>query len=336
MNAPSSYDAIVVGGGINGLVAAAYLAKARKKVLLLEGKDLLGGRSVRMDLSERFETGFAAPTLYALDPLVAGELKLSRFGFRLTGRELSLVGPRGGMSQIVLSRNVHDTAAALRSHSNADAAAWPRFRAKLFEMARAMRPLWWEAQGSLPDGSIGREIEEVRRMGASAWLDTWFESDALKAALGFDATVDGMSIAEPGSAMALLWRAAQEVSGLQGATMVPMGGLASLAEALAAAAQASGAELRTGAAVQAVVLHEDRMAGVRLHTGETCFAPVVLSALSARRTIRDLLPPGVLGFSEAVSRERSASLAEAVALVVLVNPPAIEGAPLTSRFITAE
>lgn len=336
MSAPVSYDAIVIGGGMNGLAAAAYLARARKKVLLLEKRDGLGGRCAPVDLGEGFSASRAAPVLYALDPRLLGDLRLSRFGFRPAGRELPLVGLRGGAKQIVLSRNVYGTAASILPHSSTDAAAWPRFRAKLFEMARAMRPLWWEAHAPPLDGDIREDIARILSAGASAWLDSWFKSEALKAALCFDATAGGLSLAEPGSAMALLWRAAQEMSGLQGAAMIPAGGLPALAAALVAAVQDAGGELRTGASVEEIILDEDRAAGVRLRSGEVCFAPVVLSAVSRHRTFYDLLPPGVLGLSHAASSDRPSPLAQAHVLVVLANAPSIGGAPLASRFIVAE
>jgi phytoene dehydrogenase-like protein len=173
-------------------------------------------------------------------------------------------------------------------------------------------------------------------MGASAWLDTWFESEALKAALCFDATAGGWSIAEPGSAMTLLWRAAQEMSGLQGATMIPGGGVPKLADALVAAAQDAGCELRTGACVKEIILDRDRVAGVHLLSGESCFAPVVLSAVSRHRMLCDLLPPGALGLSRAVSSARASSLIAAHVLAVLANIPSMGAVPPASRFIVAE
>jgi len=336
MTAPASHDAIVLGGGVNGLVAAAYLAKARKRVLLLEEEEQLGGRCVRIDLGEGFSVSAAGPALHALDPQLVSELKLSRHGLRFAGREMSLVGLRTGAKPLVLSRNVHDTAASILPHSRADAAAWPRFRKKLLELSRALRPLWWDAEAPPLEGHVREEIDRIKWMGVSAWLDTWFESESLKAALCFDATAGGLSIIEPASAIALLWHAAQEMSGLQGATMLPMGGLPALVSALAAAAQDAGAELRTGAPLESIVLDEDRVAGVRLQSGETCFAPAVLSVLPLARMARDLLPPGALGLSGVNTGHRGASLAEAHVLMVLANAPSLGSAAPASRFITTE
>jgi phytoene dehydrogenase-like protein len=335
VSAPSSYDAIVIGGDVNGLAAAAYLARARKKVLVLEKRDWPGGRFARAELGEGLSTSMAVPMLYALDPQLVDDLRLSRFGFRPTGRELPLVCLRGGAKQIVLSRNVHDTAASIVPHSRADAAAWPLFRAKLFELARIMRPLWWGTQPSLPEGA-SQQIERIECMGASAWLDTWFESEALKTMLCFEATADGLSVAEPGSAMALIWRAAQEMSGLQGATMMPKGGLRALAGALAAAVQEAKGDFRTGASVEEIILDQGRAAGVRLHSGETCLAPIVLSAISSQHTASALLPPAAMGLSQAAWPRRTSPLAQARVLAVMTNMPAISTASLAGRVIVAE
>jgi phytoene dehydrogenase-like protein len=336
MNSPASYDAIVIGGGVSGLVAAAYLAKMRKKVVLLEEKRRLGGLCGPANPGSEFPASVAAQILYALDPQVVRDLNLLRRGLRFAGRELSSVGLRSDGKHIVFSRNVHDTVASILPHSSADAAAWPHFRNKLFDLARALRPLWWEAHGALPDGAAGREIERIACMGASAWLDTWFESEALKAALCFDAMAGGLSIAEPGSALSLLWRAAQEILGLQGAVVIPVGGLPALAGILVSVAEAAGCDLRTDVGVAGIVVEENRVAGVRLRSGESCFAPLVFSTIGLDRTVHELLPPGMLGFAHAAALHPTSPLAEARVVVTLRNKPPLGMASLANRFVMVE
>jgi phytoene dehydrogenase-like protein len=336
MSAPSSYDAIVIGGGVSGLVAASYFAKARKKVLLLEEKDWLGGRCARASSGDGPAISTGPQTLHALDPLVVRDLNLLRRGLRFAGRELPLVGVRADGKPIILSRNIHDTAASILPHSSADAAQWPRFRNELFELARAMRPLWWESRGALPEDVKKPKIERIARMGASAWLDTWFESEVLKAALCFDATAGGLSLAEPGSALSLLWRAAQEMSGLQNAVVVPAGGMTAFVEILVAAAKDAGCDLRTGAEVVAIILDDNRVAGVRLHSGESCFAPVVFSTAGLNHTASGLLPPGAFGFARSADLCRISPLAEARVTLVLSNKPQLGAVPSACRFVVAE
>lgn len=338
MTAPRSYDAIVIGGGASGLVAAAYLARAGKKTLLLEARDKLGGLCAAANLGAGFSGAIGVQTLYALDPLVARELKLPKNGLRFASRDLALTGLRRDGKHIVISKDMHDTASSIAAHSQRDADAWPLFRKELFELARAMRPLWWEARGTLPDGVEGRKIERIARMGASAWLDSWFESEALKAALCFDSAAGGISILEPGSALSLVWRAAQEMSGLQGAVTIPQDGPVSLVEALMSAARGAGCELRTGALVDRVILDSDCAAGVQMQSGETCFAPFVFSALSSCRAFSQLVPPGALGVAVAEVSRRVSPLAEARMLVTLRRAPQIASDAIlpASRFVLAE
>jgi phytoene dehydrogenase-like protein len=339
MSAHRSYDAIVIGGGTSGLVAAAYLGKAGKKVLLLEAQDKFGGRCAPANLGDGFSAARGAQTLYALDPFVVHELKLARRGLRFEGRELALTALRNDGKHIVFSRDAHDTASSIAVHSQQDAEAWPRFRKELFDLARAMRPLWWESRGALPSGAEKQKLDRIARMGAVAWLDTWFESEALKAALCFDAADAGLSVLEPGSALALVWRAAQELSGLQGAVAIPQGGLTALTDALISAAKEAGCELRTGTRAERLVLDEGRIAGVQIQSGETCFAPIVLSAIPRRQLLSKLLPPAALGIArQSAATRQASSLAQAGVLVALRSATSFGGVavPPASRFILAE
>ena len=337
MNAARSDDAIVIGGGTSGLVAAAYLAKAGKKVLLLEARDKLGGLCAPSNLSEGLSSAIGVHTLYALDPLVVRELKLPKNGLRFASRELALTGLRREGKHIVISRDMHDTASSIALHSQRDAETWPLFRKELFELARAMRPLWWEACGAFPTGIEGQRIERVARMGAGAWLDSWFESEALKATLCFDSTAGGTSVLEPGSALSLIWRAAQEMSGLQGAVAIPRGGPVALVEALTSAARGAGCELRTSSQVGRVILDGGRVAGVQMQSGETCFAPLVFSAISLH-AFSPLLPPAALGVAHMEASGRISPLAEARVVMILRKLPQIAGDTTLAagRFILAE
>jgi phytoene dehydrogenase-like protein len=336
MSTPSSYDAIVVGGGVSGLVAAAYLAKARKRVLVLEEADRIGGRCAPVAFNDGLSISPAGFALHALDPRVVHDLGLSRRGLRFAGRELPLVSLRADGKHIVLSRNVHDTAASILPHSGPDAAAWPRYRNKLFELARAMRPFWCEDDCALPGGATGKEIDRIASTGAFPWLDTWFESEALKAALCFDGTAGGPSLAEPGSALSLVWRASQEMSGLQSAVVIPMGGLQVLLSILAAVAKEAGCELRTNAGAASLILDENRTAGVRLNSGESCFAPLVFSTVGLSRTMSELLPPGIAGFARASAFDPISPLAEAHVVAKLNTRPQLGIAHPASRFVVAE
>ena len=190
--------AIVIGGSVGGLVAAAYLARGGMRVTLLEARNLLGGEVENSRLADGFSAPLIAHTFYALDPRMVRELELHKHGLRFVERDMPLVALRPGGRHIVIAREPHVARTAIASHAPADADAYLRFRREAMAMARRLRPLW---TGVLPDGAAtpeaasqalklspahSRELEALSRMSASAYLDRWFESDALKTALALD------------------------------------------------------------------------------------------------------------------------------------------------------
>ncbi|HEX4295040.1 MAG TPA: FAD-dependent oxidoreductase [Rhizomicrobium sp.] len=307
-------DAIVIGGGMGGLTAAAYLRQTGASVVLLEADEMLGGACRR------------AETFHALDPRMVKDLGLARHGLKFALRDMALVALRQDGRNLVLGRDPHDAARAIAAHSPADAAAYRCYQSELFALARAMRPWWWD-DAAEPHGLPAR----VEAASAQAFLASYFESDALRAALAFDVP----SPLEPGSALALVWRAAQEMCGSQGAVAAPQGGGAALADALIAAAKDMGVEFRAKARVARLVLDGDAVAGAELDSGETIFAPAVLSSLSRRETLLDLAPAASAGFAQTQKLMRAApAQKETTAVFTLNAEPAL--APSGARFVVAE
>ena len=329
-------QAIVIGGGVAGLVAAAYLARAGKKVILLEAQDQPGGFAAVTSFGEGFSASTGAQTLYALDPQVLADLKLARHGLKFAARDMALVGLDGNGKHIVLQRDVHATTANIAVHSVHDARAWPHFRRELFALARALRPLWFGESGT-PEGGMQRRITRLANTGAMAWLESWFESDLLKATLCFDALDGGLSPLEPGSALTLAWHAAQEVCGLQGAIALASGG--TLVESLVTVARNFGVNIQTSAPVVALLSDSGNATGVRLESGETHAAPQILSSLPRDEVLRTMLPPLAAGVAQA-TRHVSGARATGSARLLLAfrDPPRFSGsAPLpVARFILAE
>jgi phytoene dehydrogenase-like protein len=323
MSAP--YDAIVIGAGVNGLAAASYLAMAGKRVVVLEARDIAGGQAA------------TAQTIYALDPAVVRELRLARRGLKFAVRDMPLVGLRSDGKHLVLSRDSYASARSLAVHAPSDAKAWSEFRREWFALARAMRSLWWRAGSREPSTVLeDPRVRRLARMGTSAWLDGWFESDAARATLGFDA--HALSPLAAGSALLLVWRAAQEVSGLQGATAVPRAGRA--VEAFVSRARVAGVETRTRAVVSDILVDRDgAVTGVALLSGEVVAARLVLSSLSRRRSLSYPSPNAALGFGERIAIEGEPNGVQTARITLeLGAAPVIAGSPVPAkgRFIVAD
>lgn len=336
MSGPS-YDAIVIGGGVSGLAAAAYLARSRKRAVLLEASDVLGGLRRNAALGDGVQIPFAAHALYALDPRVVKDLKLARYGLKFAARDIPLAMLRSDGKHLILNSGARDSARSIALQSRADAEVWPRFRQELSALARAMRSLWWSDEPPRLGPNQQATLERLSRSGALAWLDTWFESDVLKAALLFDATAQSLSPNEPGSALTLVWRAAQEMCDLQGAVAFPLGGPGALVDALALAARAAGADLRTRVPVVRLMVGAGAISGVELDN-ETLSASRVFSTLPPADTFA-LAPAAAAGFAHArdltADRARTGEAKVTFALSELPTPGGV-AVPLGSRFIFAD
>jgi phytoene dehydrogenase-like protein len=305
----AAYDAIIVGGGHNGLVCAAYLARAGRKVLVLERRERIGGAAFTEEVFPGFKFSVFSYVVSLLRPEIIRDLELPRHGLHILPLESTLTPLPNG--DYLAQWNDHDqNRRELARHSLRDAEAYDEFGLMLHQMARAVKPLLAMAPPDPTSLGFGelfgmkRLAEHFRALGArrfnqltklltmssAEFLDEWFETEALKAtksASGIIGTLLGPR--SPGTAYVLLHHYMGELDGVFRAWGFAKGGNGSVSAAIAAAAQAAGAEIRCNASVQKVLVSYGKARGVVLENGEEIRARLVVSAADPRRTFLGLV-----------------------------------------------
>src|SRR5262245_2133409 len=306
---PPPYDASLVGGGHNGLVAAAYLARAGKRVVVLERRERVGGAAMSEQIFPGFTFSVFSYVVSLLRPEIIRDLDLPRHGLHILPLESTLTPLPGG--DYLAQWNDHDqNRRELARHSPRDAEAYDEFGRLMHLMARAVKPILGMvppdpaslAPGDLAGmwrlGSYFRGLGSARfhtlhkplTMSAADYLDEWFETPALKgtkSASGIIGTLLGPR--SPGTAYVLLHHYMGELDGVFRAWGFAKGGNGSVSAAIAAAARAAGAEIRTEAPVAHVLVESGRATGVALANGDELRASLVLSNADPRRTFLELV-----------------------------------------------
>jgi phytoene dehydrogenase-like protein len=305
------YDAVIVGGGHNGLVCAAYLARAGKRVVVLERRERVGGAAMSEEVFPGFRFSVFSYVVSLLRPEIIRDLDLPRHGLHILPLESTLTPLGASAGEYLAQWNDHDqNRRELARHSLRDAEAYDEFGLLLHQMARLIKPMLRMAPPD-PASLHPRELLDLLKLGAyfrklgkkdfdalwklltmssADYLDEWFETEALKAtksASGIIGTLLGPR--SPGTAYVLLHHYMGELDGVFRAWGFAKGGNGSVSAAIAAAAQAAGAEIRTSAPVSQVLIEGDRAVGAVLEGGEEVRGDIVISSADPRRTFMSLV-----------------------------------------------
>nr|XP_020667706.1 pyridine nucleotide-disulfide oxidoreductase domain-containing protein 2 [Pogona vitticeps] len=318
------YDAVVIGAGHNGLVAAAYLQKGGLKTAVLERRHLVGGAAVTEEIIPGFRFSRASYLLSLLRPQIYTELELKRYGLKVLPRDPYSFTPLLGDSQggkvppsLLLGHNMAETQSQIAQFSAKDAETFPKYEAFMRRLVLAIDPLLDTCpvdvaalgQGSLRErlGALrglksllsagfvlGKDLPryyEVLTAPISKILDFWFESEPLKATLATDAVIGAMAGPHtPGNGYVLLHHVMGEIEGHQGAWGYVTGGMGAVSQALARAATALGAEIFTEKLVAQILSCDGKVHGVCLQDGTEVKSCLVLSNASPQHTFLDLTP----------------------------------------------
>jgi phytoene dehydrogenase-like protein len=328
-------DAIVIGAGHNGLVAACLLAKDGLRVTVLERRDVVGGACVTEELTPGYRVSTAAYSMGLLRPEIVEALDLHRHGLSYYIKDPALFVPLLDGRSFIVWRELDRTQEEIRAIHPGDADAYPRWEAFWDEVAAEVRPLLLAEPPTLAD--LEREMsrrgkDELFRLAITASAEetcaAFFESDELRGAFasqGMIGTFAGPR--DPGTAFVMTYHAfGGDLVGVDGAWSYVRGGMGGITQALARAAEELGVEVRTESPVEEIVVDGAAVKGVRLADGTELHAPVVLSNAEAKRTLA-LVPP------DAVPAEYAASVAsnDTTGSVVKVNLVLDELPDFTSR-----
>lgn len=343
------YDAIIIGGGHNGLITAAYLAKAGRKVLVLESRHLVGGAAVTEEVYPGFKYTVASYVVSLLRPEIVRDLDLARFGLEILPLE-STFTPTPDGNYLVRWADHAKTRREIMRHSVADAEAYDIFSKLMYQMSVMVKPIL----GMVPPrpGNLGPsnlmqlmdlgkafkkngdkhvyDMHKLMTMSSADYLDEWFETECLKATMSASGIIGTfLGPRSPGSAYVLLHHYMGEIDGNFRAWGFQRGGMGQVSESIARSAKHFGAEIRLEAPVDQVIIKDGKAVGVALESGEEIYATVTASSLDPKRTFLKMVDPKHLdaGFLEQIKnfRIRGSSGKVNLALSGLPNFTSIPG-----------
>jgi len=303
------YDVIVIGGGHNGLVNAAYLARAGKRVLVLERRHVLGGAAVTEEIFPGFKYSVCSYVVSLLRPEIIRELDLPRHGLEI----LPLDGTFTPMPNGDHLWRVNDHAKTRREiarHSKLDAEAYDEYGKAMIEMAHFVKPIMnmtppdpasLKPKGLMELLTMGRRFQklsaddkynqvQLMTMSAVDFLDQWFETDVLKATMSASGIIGTfLGVRSPGTAYVLLHHYMGEIDGAFRSWGLSRGGTGAISNAIGDAAREFGAEIRTEAPIAKIILKNGQARGVVLENGDEIYADVISSSVDPRLTFMKMV-----------------------------------------------
>ncbi|HZP13830.1 MAG TPA: NAD(P)/FAD-dependent oxidoreductase [Nevskiaceae bacterium] len=350
---PATYDAIIIGAGHNGLVCAGYLARAGRKVLVVERQGVVGGAAVTDEFAPGYRISTASYLISLLLPEVERDLELAKFGYKVLPRSPSSFTPCLDGRSLLLGPDEEFNRREIAKFSARDAEAYPRYERLLTRIAECLEPALmgtppdllplpptWRQRGLFDrlrnlrrGGGLYRAMKklgddlpaaiEILTGAARPVLDRWFESDVLKATLATDAIIGTFQpISAPGTGYVLLHHVMGTAGGARGVWGYVEGGMGALTQAMAKSAQATGVEIRTSTPIAEIIVRDGHATGVRTQSGEVIEARAVLSNADAHVTFEQLIDPKLLPptFREAVARIDYSSASMKINLAVSELP----------------
>jgi phytoene dehydrogenase-like protein len=307
-------DVVIIGAGHNGLACAAYLAAAGLDTLVLEKNDIVGGAALTEEFHPGFRNSVAAYTVSLLNPKVIADLELARHGLKIVERPAANFWPVDDTRILLMRGGLAERQAAIARFSEIDAKRLAAYEAALGRAADVLRDLVLRTPPNAGGGVLDlvkaavigkrvlrldiadqRVLVDLFTKSAADFLDGWFESDVVKGAFAFDSIVGNYAApSTPGSAYVLLHHCFGEVNGKRGTWGHAVGGMGAITQAMAKAAQARGAAIRTNAPVARLLVKAGKAVGVVLHSGEEITARAVAAGIAPKLLFRDLVTDGTV------------------------------------------
>src|SRR5688572_18773173 len=301
---PQKYDAIIIGGGHNGLTTAAYLARAGRKVLVLERRHVLGGAAVTEEVFPGFKFSVCSYVVSLLRPEIIRELDLARHGLEILPLDGTFT-PMPDGNYLWRTNDHGQTRREIARHSRLDAEAYDDYSQAMVEMGRFVKPIMSMTPpdptrpglGGLRDliGLANRFRNlplrdrynqlQLMTMRATGFLDQWCETDVLKSTLSASGIIGTLlGVRSPGTAYVLLHHYKGEIDVALRSWGFSSGGTSTVSHAIASAARAADAEIRTETAVHKIIVSNGAASGVVLENGDYILADVVASSVDPRLT----------------------------------------------------